>query len=100
MASGRPFATRAPNLPTKRMEERLRLATEFARDYGLSSLDLAVDDPALDAQGGFDAVYAAWPTRFYLLEGGKISWVAWPDENHAYNAALEELEEIVERMCA
>lgn len=79
----------------KRAEERLPLAVSFARDYGLSSLCLAVDDPALDSAGGFDSVYAAWPTRFYVLKGGKLSWIAWPSASHEYDAALEELDGIL-----
>jgi len=83
-------------LQPKSAEERLQLATSFARDYGLSSLLLAVDDPACDSDGGFDSVYAAWPTRFYVLKGGVMSWIAWPDASHKYDAALEELEEFIQ----
>lgn len=79
-----------------RAEERLPLAVAFCRDYGLSSLCLAVDDPALDSAGGFDSIYAAWPTRFYVLKGGKLSWIAWPSASHEYNEALEELEELMQ----
>lgn len=80
----------------KVLEQRLALAGEFVRDYGLSSLKLLVDDPALDTNGGFDSVYAAWPTRFYVVEGKTLSWIAWPDEKHEYDSALDDLERLLQ----
>jgi len=53
----------------------------------------------MDAHGGFDSVYAAWPTRFYLVKDGKLAWIAWPDENHKYDSALEELAELLQACC-
>jgi len=82
-------------LQPKKLGERLQLATEFQRNYGLDSAELLVDDPALDSQGGFDAIYAAWPTRFYLVQRGHMSWIAHPDENREYDTALQELERLI-----
>jgi hypothetical protein len=84
----------------KKLTERLQLATEFASKYGLESMELLVDDPELDSQGGFDATYAAWPTRFYLIRGRELSWIAMPDENHEYDTALQNLENLVKSECA
>lgn len=79
-------------LQPRRLEDRLQLAKQFARSYVLDALELLVDEPAADGAGGFDATYAAWPTRFYLLRDGEVAWVAAPNENHEYGPALEELE--------
>lgn len=87
-------------LQPRRLEERLALAGDFQRGYGLEALELLVDDPALDAGAGFDATYAAWPTRFYVLQQGQIAWIAWPDEKHEYDAALDELELLARRAFA
>lgn len=59
-------------------------------------MKLLVEDPELDSVG-FDATYAAWPTRFYILRGRELAWIASPDENHEYDSALEELERLVNR---
>lgn len=82
-------------LQPKKLGDRLQLATEFQRIYGLDSTELLVDDPELDSDGGFDAMYAAWPTRFYIVQGRHMSWIAHPDENHEYDTALQELERLV-----
>jgi len=86
------------------LQERLELAQQFKQDFGYS-FEVLVDDPGLDVElhgggggigGGFEAVYAAWPTRFYLVDGARrISWIAQPDENHEYNTALDELADLL-----
>lgn len=69
------------------------MAKDFVHDYGLEGLvELLVDDPALDGRDGFDAAYAAWPTRFYVVEDGRMKWIAQPDNHHEYDTALAELE--------
>jgi len=83
----------------KKLQERLQLAGEFACNYGLASVKLLVEDPELDSLG-FDATYAAWPTRFYILKGRELAWIASPDENHEYDSALEGLERLVNEECA
>lgn len=79
-------------LQPRHLEERLALAGDFQRSYGLEALEMLVEDPSLDAGAGFDATYAAWPTRFYVLQQGQIVWIACPDEKHEYDTALDELE--------
>lgn len=81
-------------LQPKALEERLVLAKTFVHEYGLGACRLLVDDPGLDSASGFSAVYAAWPTRFYIVKGGEILWIAQPNKEHLYDDALAELEHL------
>jgi len=83
----------------KHLEDRVPLAKAFVKEYGLEEgVELLVDDPALDSNRGFDATYAAWPTRFYVIEENRLTWIAQPDENHEYDSALSDLEQFAETL--
>jgi membrane protease subunit (stomatin/prohibitin family) len=59
----------------KTIEERVTIARSFAADmkqkHGFS-LPMVADT----IDNGFDKAYAAWPVRFYVIQEGKISFIA------------------------
>ena len=59
--NGQPVDIKAPT----RDEERCRLASLFARDYGLEAVSVLVDP--VEAHNPFEHSYAPWPFRLYVL---------------------------------
>lgn len=56
------------NQPTQ-LEERLKIANEFAKDLKVTD-HMVVDNMSNDA----DAAYETRPERLYVIEAGKIKW--------------------------
>ncbi len=67
------------NLPQpKTAAERLAACGAFLTAYGLEGaegLEVAVDDPEGDA---FQRLFAPWPIRLYVIEGGKMKFISEP----------------------
>jgi len=64
----------------KTMEERLRVAREFKEKYDLR-LPLLVDK----MDNNFDAKYASWPERFYVIENGRMELIGMPTTEFGYD---------------
>jgi len=60
----------------RHVSERLALAQRFVETFGLGpELKILVDDPLINA---FEAAYAPWPLRIYVIENGKIEYISYP----------------------
>jgi len=64
----------------KTMEERLKVAKDFKEKYGWK-LPLLVD--LMD--NNFDAKYASWPERFYVIENGRMELIGTPTTEFGYD---------------
>ena len=89
------YTHRGAPVPQQRTAvDRWAAAVDFAGEYGFG--EVLADDPADDAllgpSRGFDASYAAWPMRLYLLADGFVEWVAQPSAPGTYEEALSWLE--------
>jgi len=71
----------------KSLEERQAVARRFVSSTGfkLPVLMDPIDNP-------FDAAFAAWPFRFYVVQNGKIAFKAQPSKTK-YNYEPEQLRE-------
>lgn len=70
------------------VSERVSLAQRFVQTFGLGSeLKVLVDDPQGNA---FQAAYAPWPIRIYVIENGRMEYISSP-ENSTHN--IEELKD-------
>ncbi len=84
------------------LDDRVAHASAFREAYFplLEGWKVAVDDPQPRSAGSagdqFDRAYAAWPTRFYVLDGRsedspvRLVWKAQPESDNEYK--IEELE--------
>jgi len=63
------------------LPERVGVAREFVREYDYK-IPLLVDQ----MDNNFSEQYAAWPIRFYVLEGKKLVFKAQPDHNNTYDS--------------
>lgn len=66
---------------SKCLQDRVIEARNFVSQFDLS-WPVAVDDPGLGDP--FNSMYASWPTRFYILLDGKMSFIAQPNMQHRY----------------
>eukprot|EP01047_Picozoa_sp_COSAG01_P054756 COSAG01_NODE_6021_length_3898_cov_35.243485_5_plen_93_part_00 len=85
------------------IQERLNVANEFVREFAIDAeplLHMVVDDLSADPQGcdPADRAYAFWPTRFYVVDSGEVSFKAHPNKTHEYK--LEDLAHFLERAVA
>lgn len=60
----------------KTIEERIAAASMYKEKFELE-LPIVVDS----MENEFDGKYAAWPERFFVIENGKLSFIAMPSEN-------------------
>lgn len=59
------------------VSERVALAQRFVQTFGLGSeLKVLVDDPKGNA---FQAAYAPWPIRIYVIENGRMEYISSPE---------------------
>ena len=75
----------AINEPTN-LEERKDAAQVFVDKLGWT-LPMFID--RMDNK--FRDVYAAWPTRFYVIHQGKIKYISEPLDSHFHLGALVEV---------
>lgn len=73
-------------LQPKTLAERQVEARQFIDAFGFSDpsvWSVAVDDP--EAGDPFLAAYAAWPTRFYIVDAsGVLRYMSEPDAAHEF----------------
>lgn len=58
----------------KALEERLALAEDLFGRLGVNNIPAYSDTMANE----FEAHYAAWPLRFFILKDGAVQWVSQP----------------------
>jgi len=75
--------------------ERVREAVHFQRSFDFH-WPLLVDPPELG--NPFMNAYAAWPTRFYIIQGGIMKFIAIPHEDHLFY--LEDLRQVMDQLIA
>ena len=103
ISSGRYNQGRGPvhvNQPTTSME-RISVAQQFLKDYNIpvgsdNRLQVACDAP--EHGHPFEKSYAPWPLRLYVIESGKMCYIAQP-KDCTYNVA-ELREWLMQRCCA
>jgi len=68
----------------KTLEQRRAACMQFRELFQLqdSPLKMMIDDPEDNA---VDAVFALWPTRFYVIESGIVQFKAEPSRVHEYD---------------
>jgi len=66
------------------LADRISEAHHFARHFSLS-WPMAVDAPELGDP--FLVTYRPWPTRFYIVQGGRLTFIAQPNSQHEYELA-------------
>ena len=76
VAGGR--VVRQPKTLDARIEEAVEFVDQFDLDW-----PLLVDDP--ETGDLFMNSYAAWPTRFFLVRGNKVVYVAQPCDEHSFS---------------
>ena len=70
----------------RRRADRVGLAQQFAADFGIRPpMQLAVDCPELG--DAFEAAYAPWPLRFYVVEQATFQLIAQP-QGCSYDLAV------------
>jgi len=74
------------------LAERIGVAREFVREY-MYQIPLLVD--LID--NNFSENFAAWPIRFYVLEGFQLVFKAQPDHNNTYDSIPLMLSEFLKR---
>ena len=63
--------------------ERVRVGLAF-KDHFALTMPMFVDSPELN--NPFEKAYAPWPLRLYVIENGKLTWIAEP-KNCTYDAS-------------
>ena len=74
----------------KSTAERCGVARAFVEQYQFrvpTLIDL-IDN-------NFSDTYAAWPIRFYVIQDGKLTYIATPDENNTYDSIIPELNDFL-----
>lgn len=64
------------------LSERHVEARHFAEKFK-TKWPVAVDSPELGDP--FLNAYAPWPTRFYIVQDGKILFIAYPNDKHSFD---------------
>ena len=101
ISSGRYNQGRGPvhvKQPTTSME-RVRVAQQFLKDYNIpvgNRLQVACDSP--EKGNPFEQSYAPWPLRLYVIESGKMCYIAQP-RDCTYDVA-ELREWLMQRCCS
>jgi len=72
--------------------ERCGVARAFAKDYNYQ-LPLLVDH----IDNNFSETFAAWPIRFYVIEGRKLVFKAQPDHNNTFDSVIPMLDNFLSR---
>lgn len=75
------------------LEERLALAGKLLGKYKIPTFVDTMDN-------GFEAQYASWPLRFFMLKAGKVQWVSEPNPEHFGQPSDAELERRIEEHLA
>ena len=78
------------------LSQRISIAQDFVNEFGLSDeIPLVVDDLrsgeddcAAQHDNPVDAVYAMWPTRFYVVRSGVVAFKAEPTVRRTIAASL------------
>jgi len=69
----------------KSTQERCAVARQFQQDFSFS-IPMVVDTVANE----FDAAFAPWPLRFYVFSGGKVKYIAMPEDGRFDIAKLRD----------
>jgi len=64
----------------KTMEDRLNVANNFVKEYGME-IPVLVDEMT----NNFNAQFASWPERFYIVQNGEMKVIALPTTEFGYN---------------
>jgi hypothetical protein len=64
----------------KEMETRLSIASKFVKDFGVK-LPVLVDT----MENEFDAKFASWPERFYIVQDNKLALVGEPTNEFGFD---------------
>jgi len=59
---------------THTKEDRIRVATEFVRDYDFK-IQVVVDDE----KNSFERTYASWPLRIFIINNHKMDYISHPE---------------------
>jgi len=71
---------------THNLEERQKVAIDMAEDNDFN-YPVYLDKPP---QNEFNALFAAWPLRFYVIESGVLTFIAEPHGDIYYLSDLED----------
>ena len=80
--------------PTTAMS-RAHEAAEFRRHFNVT-WPTAIDNP--EAGDPFLNLFGAWPTRFYLIQNGRFSYIAEPCQGHLMH--IEDIEAALDNALA
>jgi hypothetical protein len=88
ISSGRYAKAPVRIMQPRTASERVGVAREFLHEYTVGQdtrMDCVVDDPE---QGNpFEKAFAPWPLRLFVVEDGRLTWIAQP-KNCEYDVAL------------
>jgi len=65
-------------LQTKTLESRLSVFQDFISAYGVAAWPITLLIDRTD--NAFHNAYASWPVRFYVIQGGIMRFIAYPDD--------------------
>lgn len=64
------------NYKHKDIGDRLKYVEKFAKEY---NLDIPIHADCMSNQ--FETIYAGWPFRYYVVDGGKIVNIGQPSDS-------------------
>jgi len=67
----------------KTMDSRLKIANEFVKEYNFK-IPMLVDT----MNNEFDAIFAAWPERFYIIENSELALIGRPTNEFGFERSL------------
>jgi len=70
---------------TKTEQARADVARDFVRDFAFE-IPVVLDN----MQNTFEGTYAAWPLRIFIIERGKLTYIATPSEDMLSLGELQE----------
>lgn len=73
-------------------DERCNIARAFVKQYEFR-MPMLVDN----INNSFSESFAAWPIRFYVIQEGRMSYIAQPDTHNTYDSILPDLREFLSR---
>lgn len=88
---GEPVHVKQP----RSMLARRKLASDFVRDYDVPFTTL-VDD----LNNSFEANFASWPTRYYIIHNSKLFYKAQPEGGDSTEFFIETLESALDECLA